>query len=317
MKHQLIIIDGQSTVGKSTTSKSVYEQIAHQSKVFWLHEECEKHPIRYKEFEAGSIHSLGGMELNRQAMFQKWEQFSEEITTSKQVCITEGCFLHSLDRYLLKSSWNEDQITSYFKQVLEIIRPLNPLIVFLHKPDIKLSFEKAFKSRGDRWRKLILNVPEAYGYFETHDYTGNDSIFASVAYEQEKMSSVFDILSCDKLKIDTTEELWENYIREITEAAGYKYIEKKHKLPEVEKYCGTYRIEGGENIWYIGFDVVDRRMYTSLFWPYMPMKYIGNEQFELISFPITLQFDIMEDKIQFTVSGNYDWEYSGKKFIKT
>lgn len=316
MKHKLILIDGQSTVGKSTTSKSVYEQIAHQDKAYWLHEECEEHPIRYKEFEAGSIYSLDGMELNRQAMLKKWEQFSKEINKSNQVCITEGCFLHSLDRYLLKSSWNEEQITSYFKQVLEIIEPLNPLIVFLYRPDITVSFEKAFRLRGDWWRELILKVPEASRYFETHDYTGNDSIFASLTYEQEQMSSVFDSLSCNKLKIDTTDEFWDNYIREITEAAGYKYIEIKHKLPEVEKYCGTYQIESGEDIWHIGFDVDAKRMYTSLFWPYMPMKYIGSEQFELISFPVTLKFDIFEEKLQFIISGNYDWEYNGKRFIK-
>lgn len=114
MKHKLIIIDGQSTVGKSTTSKSVYKHIAQQDKIYWLHEECEKHPIRYQEFMAGNIHTLDGMELNRQAMLGKWIQFKDEIENSNKICITEGCLLHALDRYLLKSVWNEEQVKNYF-----------------------------------------------------------------------------------------------------------------------------------------------------------------------------------------------------------
>lgn len=57
MRHKLIIVDGPSTVGKSSISKSVYKQIAKQEKAFWLHEECEKHPIRDNEFTAGPINT--------------------------------------------------------------------------------------------------------------------------------------------------------------------------------------------------------------------------------------------------------------------
>lgn len=41
-----LIIDGPSTVGKSSVSKSVYQQIAREHSVYWLHEECANHPIR-------------------------------------------------------------------------------------------------------------------------------------------------------------------------------------------------------------------------------------------------------------------------------
>lgn len=316
MKHQLIIVDGHSTVGKSTTSKSLYKQIAYHDKAYWLHEECQKHPIRFEEFEEGDIHTLDGMDINRKIMLQKWEKFREEIKLSKQVCITEGCFLHSVDRYLLNSAWNEEQIKDYFHQILEIIRPLNPLIIFLYRPDMKSSFEKAFMARGDCWKQLILSVPGPYGFFRTHEYTGDDSIFDSLAYEQEQMAKIFDVLSCDKLKIDTKAECWDSYVREITEFAGYRYYEEDNKMLEIEKYCGTYRLEEGEDTWDICFDNKTKQIYTSLFWSYMPMKYIGKEQFELISFPVILQFDFIEGKTRFIVSGNYDWKYNDRMFIK-
>lgn len=316
MKYKLIIIDGQSTVGKSSISKGVYKQIAGQDNIDWLHEECERHPIRYEEFEAGDIHTFEGMSINRQVMLKKWEQFRDEIMKSNRICITEGCLLHTLDRYLLESVWKEDQVMSYYLDILDILKPLNPLIVFLHRPDIQKSFEKAFKARGDWWKELILGVPEPYGYFENHKYEGDQSVFSGLAYEQEQMSRIFDNMTCDKLKIDTSEEAWDNYIREITEEAGYQFFAEDKGLPEIEKYCGTYRIQDGEDTWNIHYDENAKVIYTSLFWPYMPMSYMGKEAFELISFPVTLQFDTFSDGMQFVVEGNYDWEYNGKRFNK-
>lgn len=316
MKHQLILIDGQSTVGKSSISKSVYEQILHSDQAYWLHEECEKHPIRFEEFEAGTIHSLERMELNRQAMLKKWVEFAEDIRRSNKICVTEGCFLHSVDRFLLESEWDDDEIIRYFNQIMEIITPLNPLIIFLHKSDIKSSFQRAFKARGDWWEKLILGVPEPYGYFKNHQYTGDDSIYDSFAYAQQQMAKIFDVLACDKLKIDTSQEDWDSYTCKITEKAGYEYHKTEKKLPETDIYSGAYRIQDGNDIWNISFDDKTQSMYTSLFWPYMPMRYTGNMCLELISFPVILRFDDSAENLQFIVEGNYDWDYNGKTFIK-
>lgn len=317
MKHRLIIVDGQSTVGKSTISKSVFKQIVNQDQVYWLHEECENHPIRQNEFEIGNIHTLDGMELNRKDMLQKWHLFSKQIMESGQTCVTEGCLLHAMDRYLIESSWNEKEISNYFEEIIEIIKPLNPLIVFLHRPNLKLSFEKAFKARGDWWKDIILRKPDDRGYFKTNKYTGDDSIFDCKVYEQHQMDNIFEVLQCDKLKLDTTEEQWESYVRQITESAGYIYQNHVDELPELGEYCGTYRIQGGEDTWSICYNDKSNEVYTSLFWPYMPMKYIGNNEFELISFPITLTFKSTTGKVKFTVNGNYDWGYNGKVFIKS
>jgi hypothetical protein len=316
MKHRLIIVDGHSTVGKSTTSKSVYRQIRLQDRVNWLHEECEKHPIRYEEFIAGSLHSREGMELNRQAMLSKWRAFSDDIIRSDEICITEGCLLHAMDRYLVQSVWDEEQIMDFYNAVLDVIEPLKPLVVFLHRPDIKSSFERAFKLRGDWWKNLILSVPGPYGFFQNHVYAGDESVYESLYFEQNMMLKVFETLFCSKIKIDTTEERWNDYVQEITETAGYDYHEEETELPETEGYCGIYQICDGDDTWEIRYDTESGQVFTSLFWPYMPMRFLGDAQFELISFPVTMKFDSGKRKTQFTIEGNYDWNYNGKTFLK-
>lgn len=317
MEHKLIIVDGQSTVGKSTTSKSVYKQISKHQKSYWLHEECFQHPIRHEEFTAGELDSLEGMVLNKKEMLQKWRDFRDEIEEKGQVCITEGCLLHAYDRYFVRSVWDEDQIYDYYHEVLKIIGSLNPLIIFLYRPDIRASFEKAFKARGDWWRDLICNhVPDFHKYVQDHKKEDEDVVFGSIAFEQEQMGHIFDQLSCNKLKIDTSDEDWETCVKTITEAAGYSYCEEEVKTDNLTAYCGTYRLQGGEKEWKISLDEENQCLFTSLFWPYMAMKCVDDDLFELISFPAEMAFQKVNGALSFTVSGNYGWGYNDKTFVK-
>jgi len=58
--------------------------------------------------------------------------------------VLEGCFLHALDRYILQSIWEEKDLMAFFGEIVELLQPLQPLVVFLHRPNLRLSYEKAF-----------------------------------------------------------------------------------------------------------------------------------------------------------------------------
>jgi hypothetical protein len=107
MDTKLILVDGHSSVGKSSVSKSVWKQLRREQPACWLHEECEQHPIREGEFRFGALDTPEGMELNRVGMLKKWMQFRESIEASGQVCVTEGCLLHAYDRYFTSADWGE------------------------------------------------------------------------------------------------------------------------------------------------------------------------------------------------------------------
>lgn len=100
-------MDGHCSVGKSSILKSVAQQILLQQDAYWLHEECENHPIRQGEFGLGALDTTEGMDLNRIGMLKKWEAFRDSIHASGKVCVTEGCFLHAYDRYFIHSLWDE------------------------------------------------------------------------------------------------------------------------------------------------------------------------------------------------------------------
>lgn len=318
MNTKLIIVDGHSSVGKSSISKSVYKQIALEHDAYWLHEECENHPIRHNEFSFGELNTAEGMELNRIGMLKKWMLFRDSINSSGKVCVTEGCFLHAYDRYFIHSLWSEDDIITYYSQVLEIIYDLNPILIFLYRPDLRKSLEKAFIARGKWWRDLMLRRDNLHVYFKDHVYINENSMFAAIDYEQIKMREIFDGLPCSKIKIDTSEEQWDQYVQEISALLGLEHGLMEPHSGDMKKYLGTYRWQNGAEAeeWIIKYDEINKCLYTSLFWPYMPMRWLADNIFELISFPVELHFRQDTEIMQFCVHGNYDWNYNNQVFIK-
>lgn len=318
MNTKLIIIDGHSSVGKSSVSKSVYQQIALAQDAYWLHEECEGHPIRQDEFRFGELDTADGMELNRVGMLKKWAAFRDSIRSSGKVCITEGCLLHAYDRYFIHSLWNDEEIVAYYSQVVEVIKELNPILVFLYRPDLRESLEKAFIARGQWWRDLMLKRDDQHVYFKDHEYVDENSMFDAIDFEQRKMMEIFDTVQCSKIKIDTSAEQWDQYVQEVVAFGGAMYRKVDPYPCDLQQYPGTYRWQNGAETeeWTIHYDEINKSLYTSLFWPYMPMRSTAENVFELISFPVELHFQKNKDGMQFRVHGNYDWEYNDQEFIK-
>jgi len=319
MKTKLIIVDGHSSVGKSSISKSVSQQINREHPAFWLHEECENHPIRHQEFSFGELDTAAGMERNRAGMLKKWAAFRDSIHASGKVCVTEGCLLHAYDRYFIHSIWDDAEIAVYYSQVLEVIDDLNPIIIFLHRPNLRKSLEQAFTARGQWWRDLILRRDDLHVYFKNHVYVDENSMFDAIAFEQMKMMEFFDQLSCLKLKIDTSDEQWDRHVQEIVSFCGLPYRKlDPHPCDTLQQYSGTYRWQNGTEAddWIIAYDDARQCLYTTLFWQYMPMRCLAEDVMELVSFPVELHFQQGKQGLQFYVRGNYDWEYNDQVFIR-
>ncbi len=244
--------------------------------------------------------------------------FRDSIKSTGKVCVTEGCLLHAYDRYFIHSLWNEDDIVTFFSQSIEVINELNPILVFLYRPDLRESLEKAFIARGEWWRDLMLRRDDLHVYFRNHVYTNENSMFAAIEYEQIKMMEIFDRLQCSKIKIDTSEKQWDQYTQEIITFLGFNYRKVDFISCDMKQYLGTYRWQNGtgDDEWIINYDDINKCLYTSLFWPYMPMRCIADDVFELISFPVELHFQKNEHGTAFSVHGNYDWEYNNQLFIK-
>lgn len=309
---KLIIVTGISGTGKSTTAKYLssvlqYNRVIHR----YLHEECEHHPIREDEFCHGSHKSVEDMDRNCELMLTRWSEYSKQILDDGKLVILEACLYENIVRYFFECDYPESSILSFYDRLMDILHPLNPIIIHLRTVDVRGTFERAFALRGEWWKKLILE--DRCAYFLARGYHTDDDNFLLANDYQELAIKAFNRVLGQKMAIDTTEQNWDAYHLEIC-----RYLELRMPKPIVHKilnpldYVGQYvvSIQNQKH----GFTIIleDDKLYCRSFWPYMALEKIAEDQFTFQSFPIDLNFVREQGVVSgVKVVGDYDWGLCG------
>ncbi len=316
---KIIIVTGMSGTGKSSISQQLAKQYElNNIPCRWLHEEIENHPIRKEgEFAIDRLDTEEGMKKNITEMLSRWRALVDEIVESGRVYIMEGCFYQSIIRYFFASNYTEDQIKAYYSEVLEILKPLRPTLVFLYRSQVKESFQQAFEVPGNQWKKIILEW-EDEGYFKHHPFAGEESVYAMWEHYQRLSNEHFDQYQGYKIKLFTADGQWHHHLHKLTEYMGLSYF--RRNFPEVEnpeQYAGDYVFEENGQKHILRFKFYKGALCgETSWWTNMALVYQGNHEFEVLSFPIRYIFDPDKSPKTVTIVEDYGWSLSGKTFIK-
>lgn len=229
-------------------------------------------------------------------VYGRWARLVREIAASEKVYVMEGCLYQTIVRYFLGVHYPE-KITAFYDRIADITAQPNPTIVFLYRRGVESSFEEAFRVRGERWRNQILD-PEGEGYFQRHEYAGDESIYAMWEHYQRIAEDMFTRYRCHRIKLCTSEGPWDNHLRRLTQYLGLQFIDQQ-VLPvqNPELYCGTYALDfdGQESV--LDIKLADGALYWEVgWWSNMKLIPLGEHRFGVQSFPVTLTFDIEGDR---------------------
>ena len=313
---KLIIVCGMSGVGKSTTAQNIsYQYTMNNIKHEWYHEEMEDHPIRWAnggEFTVGDLNTEAGMELNIADTYMRWEALIKEMQAKGGVYVMEGCLYTNINRYFFSDNYPDDsypehKIIEYYDKIMEILKPANPHVVHLYRPDVAENYKRAFKVRGKRWENIITDGLA-------------DCDFAVYTAYQALARKIFADYQGKKLAVDTSNDSdWASYYKEICEFLEIDFYDRQYlTVSNPEKYVGTFEYENGEEKESITVIYKDNILYCSPEWfTHIKMNAIGEHEFELSAFPMIFKYSFSSDSINLTVNGNYDWGIVGKTLKRT
>ncbi len=315
---RLIFVAGMSGAGKSTTAQRITNQLKRNAvDCIWLHEEIANHPIRDGEFSYGELRDENDMDTNCDLMVKRWEALAQAIVASNRVYVMEGCLYQSIIRYFIDAHYPQGKITTYYDRVMAAIAPTNPILVFLRPLDVRRALENVYPIRGDWWRELIMKFdPE--GYFKTHPFHGEGSIYEMHEHCQRLAEIQFDRYDGWKLRLDTTSGNWVDHLRAIMELIELPYIEEKGGwTPDpLDQYTGTYAATIDGRVRSVQVFSESNRLYCKGFWPYMGLQPREKNLFEMASFPIEFHFREQDGKRVIKVTGTYDWSIVGQTLVK-
>ena len=232
---KLIIVEGLTGSGKSTMAHFVARQLAYNGiAATWLHEGEPSHPIL--------IDLDTSIETYMTQIRDNWAAFVDQVRSSPQVWVVEGCFFNNLLETLWANKVEGSEITQFAAELQLLGEPLNPTLIYLVQEDVEQALVRNFDDRGTDFRTFVIDLATATPLAQHRGWQGYAGMVrywqAFVVFTDE----LFDRFPYRKVKIDNTAGAWDDYNRQVLECLSIPMVpEGRVSSSESRGLVGLYK----------------------------------------------------------------------------
>lgn len=186
MKTNVIIVEGLPGSGKSTTAAKIAKMLKKKGKsVVCVDEGVPNHPVDYADYD------FPDFETERRKILARWRSFAEGADRNT-IYVFNGIFLQNpMCETMLRFGMEEEASRQYIAEIAEIIRPLNPVIIYIDLPDVKATVDNIVEERGQDWLRFVIDYHVSQGYGKQNGLHGYDGYIRCL---EERKSREFRIL---------------------------------------------------------------------------------------------------------------------------
>ncbi|WP_195575564.1 hypothetical protein [Paenibacillus sp. 1001270B_150601_E10] len=138
-------------------------------------------------------------------MTEKWRSFKESNLHRHSVYVFDCCFIQNpLTIGTVKYNIPKEKVINYVLQLEEIVRAMNPLLIYIDQQDIRSTFEKAVHERPKEWSDGFIDYYTNQGLGKANGYYGVDGTIHVLQERKNIELEIFDLLNISKRKIDNS-----------------------------------------------------------------------------------------------------------------
>ncbi|MBN2857214.1 MAG: hypothetical protein JXN63_02325 [Candidatus Delongbacteria bacterium] len=286
IKTKLILVDGITGSGKSTTTHLLYRHMLRNGvKVKWIYEVESDHPL----FELIKTKDETDIEHSERAFKEipeKWVKFVEKIKDDEYVYIVESYLFQDVLMFPhFMNDIDRDRMKQYSHSILKIAEELNPVLIHYYQNDVAKALRGNWRNRGREWTDEFIKSDEKTLYCKNRKIKGRKASIQLWSDFTKFTLELFDEYKFRKIQFENSDHDYNSYMDNILNFLKLK------KYPEIElKYQG-HKFDGD----YIGtgmkFKIYKKGSYFYLdtFWPGLRLLQVSNNEFEILGFPISLK----------------------------
>jgi hypothetical protein len=143
---------------------------------------------------------------NVRLITEKWNGFKEDNLLSNSIHIFECCFIQNpLTIGTVKYNIPKEEVINYVLQLEDVVKPLNPLLIYIDQKDIKSTFEKAINERPKEWSDGFIEYYTNQGFGKMQGYHGFDGTVQVLQERKNIELEIFNLLKIDKRWFDNSQ----------------------------------------------------------------------------------------------------------------
>lgn len=161
---------------------------------------------------------------NVRLITEKWNGFKEDNLHSNSIYIFECCFIQNpLTIGTVKHNIPKEGVINYVLQLEDVVKSLNPLLIYIDQKDIKSTFEKAINERPKEWSDGFIEYYTNQGFGKMQGYHGFDGTVQVLQERKNIELEIFNLLKIDKRWIDNSQYDIEKCKEELREILNIFY----------------------------------------------------------------------------------------------
>jgi hypothetical protein len=236
---KLILIDGFTGIGKSTTAQRLWLHLTHAGRdAAWFHEHEIDHPIfQYGEVE--ELLSFTPQQFEAQIL-SGWARFAAQ--RHERTCIIESSFLQLPVGVLLAMNVPAPRIRAVLRRIDAACAALDVSLVHLYEPDLRAALTRISATRGPDWLQLITSAVAQSPYGQAHGVCNLRGLIGYYRRQRLLIDAVLPRLSVRHEAVDVSGARWDKYERRITGFLGIRRAWSAARPPaDLLRHVGTYR----------------------------------------------------------------------------
>jgi len=204
----LILIEGMAGSGKSTTGQNLFELLTgKKTKTIFYHEFINNHPI----IDYGEPDMFCWIDQT----IRRWENLVTEIHNQNNITIMDAAFFQCTLGELLERGAKEIEIYKYALEILDIITPVHPALIYFFQNDIVSSLKNVYTSRSQKWQNKVCTFLDDTKFGQHNNQSGYELYLIFNKVLRQITDDIFEQATIKKIAIENSEPNWSTINRTI------------------------------------------------------------------------------------------------------
>lgn len=137
----------------------------------------------------------------KKLFLDKWKRYTGN-NLNKCIIVNSVLLQNPMCEMMMRFNFNEDTNLNYIKRIINIIEPLNPIVIYLKSSNIRSSINRIINERGSEWLNSVINYHCHGLYGKANNLNGFDGYISALEERQKRELNILNKLGIRTIIIE-------------------------------------------------------------------------------------------------------------------